>query len=73
MRLEQYIEDEVKPLPEEQWSEIECPYCGENFEIGLDPSSEFQSFVNDCEICCKPIQVDAEWEDGELTVGTSRI
>lgn len=37
---------------------IQCPYCWENFEILVDPSEgEDQSFVYDCEVCCRPIDV----------------
>ena len=34
---------------------ITCPYCGEPIEIMVDPSIERQEYVEDCQVCCKPI------------------
>jgi len=36
-------------------SHIDCPYCGERFEIILDPSELYQEYVEDCYVCCRPI------------------
>lgn len=33
----------------------------------LDPSVHSQKYVEDCEVCCNPIQVIAVFEEGELT------
>ncbi len=32
----------------------------------LDPSSGEQSYVEDCEVCCNPIQVSPHFREGEL-------
>jgi hypothetical protein len=37
--------------------EISCPYCGEVIEILIDPSVESQSYVEDCQVCCRPINM----------------
>ena len=34
---------------------IYCPYCGEAIEIVIDPSAGSQEYVEDCEVCCRPI------------------
>lgn len=34
---------------------IQCPYCGESFELLVDCSIPQQSYVEDCEVCCRPI------------------
>jgi transposase-like protein len=51
---------------------VHCPYCGEEIEITLDPGSgEVQEYVEDCEVCCKPWQVEVAYQtDGvaEVTV-----
>jgi transcription elongation factor Elf1 len=44
---------------------IQCPFCGQNFELMLDTSAGSQNFTTDCEICCRPLQVRAEFEHGE--------
>ena len=46
---------------------IECPYCSEQFSIKLDLSAgDNQQFVYDCEICCRPIDIDIELENGKV-------
>ena len=46
---------------------IRCPYCGEPIEITLDLSAGTQSYVEDCVVCCRPIEVRVEvGEDGSL-------
>lgn len=37
--------------------EIQCPYCGENIELSVDCSVEKQSYIEDCQICCRPIEI----------------
>jgi len=34
---------------------IQCPYCWENIEITIDCSVESQEYIEDCEVCCRPI------------------
>jgi len=34
-----------------------CPYCGEPIELVVDTSVTEQSYVEDCEVCCRPIVV----------------
>jgi hypothetical protein len=45
---------------------IRCPYCGQMFEIIVDTSAGNQRFTTDCEICCRPFEVVAECEPGEI-------
>ncbi len=50
-------------LPEKR---VYCPFCGEPITIVVDPSAGSQSYVEDCQVCCQPMQVHVEAEDGEL-------
>lgn len=43
---------------------IQCPFCGECFEIALDPSQQ-ASMIQDCDICCRPISLTILGERGE--------
>lgn len=43
---------------------IQCPYCWEEIEILLDPSVERQSYVEDCQVCCRPITLHVAFDDG---------
>lgn len=45
---------------------VQCPYCGQTFELAVDTSVARQSFVTDCEVCCRPFEVVAECEAGEI-------
>jgi hypothetical protein len=37
-----------------------CPYCGERIDLPADASAGTQDYVEDCPVCCRPIQVHAE-------------
>lgn len=47
---------------------FQCPYCWEEISVLLDPSVPKQSYVEDCEICCNPIQVNVEFRDYEVSL-----
>lgn len=34
---------------------IHCPYCGEPVEVLLDLSAGDQQYIEDCQVCCRPI------------------
>ncbi len=40
-----------------------CPYCWEEISFVLDASIEGQSYIEDCEVCCQPIQIRYSAED----------
>ena len=49
--------------------EISCPYCGEIIEILIDPSVESQTYIEDCQVCCRPINMAVTIDDeGRPTV-----
>lgn len=43
-----------------------CPYCWEEISMLVDPSEEEQVYVEDCEVCCRPIQILVEIRKGEI-------
>jgi hypothetical protein len=48
---------------------ISCPYCGETMSILLDPQEMNQEYIEDCQVCCRPINVFVTHDfDGEITV-----
>lgn len=48
---------------------IHCPYCGEAIEILVDGSAGNQRYFEDCQVCCRPIDVSVSVDvDGELQV-----
>ena len=36
---------------------IDCPFCGENLRVLIDLSVESQSYIEDCQVCCRPMQL----------------
>ena len=38
--------------------DIDCPYCGERINLVLDTSAGPQRYIEDCQVCCRPITVD---------------
>lgn len=46
--------------------EVVCPFCGEAFTVLVDCSVDQQSYVEDCFVCCHPIQFEVHCADGEL-------
>jgi transposase-like protein len=49
---------------------LDCPYCGEPNEVEVDPSAgKTQSYVEDCQVCCRPWNVKVQIDhDGEAQV-----
>jgi hypothetical protein len=36
---------------------IQCPHCGEVFDILIDCMSQDQMYIEDCTVCCSPIEL----------------
>ncbi|GAB3730897.1 CPXCG motif-containing cysteine-rich protein [Luteimonas pelagia] len=36
---------------------VSCPYCGESFEALVDPGADDARYVEDCPVCCRPIEM----------------
>jgi len=47
-------------MTELQFQHVSCPYCGESFETGIDASAGSQAYIEDCQICCRPIEFSLE-------------
>ncbi len=45
---------------------FQCPYCWEEISMLFDSSIRNQAYVEDCEVCCNPIQIKVIFEDYEL-------
>lgn len=37
---------------------VACPYCGEEFETSVDASAGLCTYVEDCQVCCQPIDME---------------
>lgn len=50
-----------------------CPYCWEQISIVINLLEPGQEIVEDCQVCCSPIQITytlVENEDGEMEVAS---
>jgi len=43
-----------------------CPYCWQEISMLLD-NSVSQKYIEDCEVCCNPIELTVEFDNSELT------
>ena len=52
--------------------DISCPYCGENIEVFIDCSVEQQRYIEDCQVCCRPIEFNVAVDfEGDVSVSVS--
>ena len=48
---------------------ISCPYCGEANDVLIDCSVSEQEYIEDCQICCRPMTLAVSiFEEGEPVV-----
>jgi transcription elongation factor Elf1 len=45
---------------------ISCPFCAERMSILIDASAGGQSYVEDCQVCCQPMQISFDADDNDL-------
>lgn len=45
---------------------FQCPYCWETISMLLDTSIN-DNYIEDCEVCCRPIQIQTQFIGAELT------
>jgi hypothetical protein len=51
---------------------VQCPYCGELIEVLIDCSVPQQDYIEDCQVCCRPIDFYVRIDqDGVPTVTVS--
>ena len=56
-------------MPELTEKTISCPYCGELISVLIDDSYPDQQYIEDCQVCCRPIVLDVATDaDGDVAV-----
>jgi hypothetical protein len=45
---------------------FQCPYCWQEISMLMDPSINNQNYIEDCEVCCNPIEIDSIFRENEL-------
>jgi len=52
-----------------QEHKINCPYCGESIGILVDDSIGQQNYIEDCQVCCRPINIFIDTDfDGAISL-----
>ncbi|MEK7474082.1 MAG: CPXCG motif-containing cysteine-rich protein [Candidatus Coatesbacteria bacterium] len=60
------LAEEGEPLAEEFERFFLCPLCGARVSVLLDPSVESQTLIEDCEVCCQPLEIRYTVEEGKI-------
>ncbi len=48
---------------------LSCPYCGESISVLIESSIEQQEYIEDCQVCCRPITLKVQLtHDGGIAV-----
>lgn len=52
----------------EEFVSVRCPYCGERWETRVDLTADEPGYVEDCQVCCRPIELVVERDGGGALV-----
>ncbi|HEY3120019.1 MAG TPA: CPXCG motif-containing cysteine-rich protein [Vicinamibacteria bacterium] len=53
--------------------ESQCPYCAEPLTLAVDESGgRRQAYVEDCVVCCRPIEIRVAFVDSDLELSVRR-
>jgi hypothetical protein len=47
---------------------LQCPYCWQQISMLLDSSIKESTYIEDCEVCCRPIQIQAVFDGSNLII-----
>ncbi|MBT3586431.1 MAG: CPXCG motif-containing cysteine-rich protein [Halobacteriovoraceae bacterium] len=50
----------------ESENSFSCPYCMSPVSMLLETYHGKQEYIEDCEVCCRPIQINYSVSDGEI-------
>ena len=57
-------------LPEE-FVAVRCPYCGERLETRVDLTADEPTYIEDCQVCCRPIEFGVERDESGALLAVS--
>ncbi|HTE43555.1 MAG TPA: CPXCG motif-containing cysteine-rich protein [Steroidobacteraceae bacterium] len=59
-RPDEIISDRSEPTT---FVKVQCPYCAEQYDTSVDLTAGSFVYVEDCQICCQPIELYVEVND----------
>ena len=54
-----------------QTHSLDCPYCGESIQMVIDCSVSGQDYIEDCQVCCRPINIYVTIDDDFVQIHAS--
>lgn len=48
---------------------VQCPFCGESIDTMMDLSAGSFRYIEDCQVCCQPIELTGDVDEGGELVG----
>ena len=45
---------------------FQCPYCWDEISMLLDSSVSNQTYIEDCEVCCNPLEINIEFKNNTI-------
>jgi hypothetical protein len=52
--------------------DTQCPYCGETINLMIDCSQAEQYYIEDCYVCCCPINLSISVDENQLPVVSAK-
>jgi len=49
-----------------------CPYCWEEISMILDSYNDEEVYIEDCEVCCRPIELYVQWHGEKLVAFSAK-
>jgi hypothetical protein len=73
--LEPVYEPGDERLAPEEFVAVRCPWCGERLETRVDVTAGEDAYIEDCEVCCRPLELSVERADNGalLSVAVRRL
>lgn len=56
-------ESGIPALQPDEFVAIQCPWCGERLETHVDLTAGERSYIEDCQVCCRPMELSIELEE----------
>ena len=50
-----------------------CPYCWEHISMILDNTEEVSDYIEDCEVCCRPIELFFKFSGAKLVSFEAKV
>jgi hypothetical protein len=47
----------------ESFVRVQCPWCGERLDVRADVTAGEREYIDDCEVCCRPMELSVELEE----------